>query len=223
MPIIESVSVLTEVGNLVIEIFKAVRAGTLLKFSKEGFKTLSCLTTLEFRDEGGQQIAYYVQDRRIVFTKSRALPPFLYWSEGHDLIDELLIQNAPVAFKKIERPGEPRQIMPENTLEYSKGSEVKAALLARSIGGFNGSVESYSIRVDRWVGQSSLAIVFPENKKPTSYRIFYRKHSDAPEVERNTKEECELKKTTCSRWVLYWEFKNLTPGLTYTLEWNWTW
>jgi hypothetical protein len=221
MPLLESFGVLAEIGGFLIEIFKAARAGVSFHSSREGFKIISTLTTLEFRQEHFQQVAHFVQDRHLVFTKSGALPPFTYWSEGQNVIDELLVDNIPYPFRLLKNPGELPQITLENEMRYEKGHEARETLVAHSIGGYLNKIESYNFKIERWVGRSSLAIIIPDDKKPSSFRLYYRRKLDAQNVRRNTAEKCELKKTTCGRWVLFWEFKNLKPDLTFTLEWEW--
>lgn len=223
MPAVESVGALAEILNLVFEIFKAVRARTVFQFSKEGYRSLSCLTTLEFVYGDSHQVAYYVQDREILFTKDETkLPPFLYWTDGDDHFDELLVGNSSLAIRTTEQSGEATLVEPERNVTYSKGDRVKATLLAHSIDGFTKPEECYSVKIERWVGRGSLAILFPDGKKPKSIRLVYREHSDAAVVSRHAgRETYELKKTTCKRWVFVWEYRNLKPGRTYTICWQW--
>jgi hypothetical protein len=223
MPAVESISVLVECANLGLELFKIVRAGFAQAFSKDAFKTLSSLTTLEFVYSNGQQVAHYVQDRQIVFTKEGYPPPFLYATEGVDEIDELMIDNMPERFvveeKRLDHPASIRQHEPT---QYSKNHRISMALLARSTNGFTQPREKFSMKVVRWVGKSQVAIVFPNDKKPVSWGTFYRVHNDPPELKRHAgRQACLLRKTTCQKWILLWEVTNATPERTYTLEWTW--
>lgn len=223
MPVIETIGAAAESLNLLVEVGRAIRAAIGLRFSKDGFRTLSTLSTLEFKYEQGDQIAHYVQDRTIVFTKTGTLPPFIFATEGRDYIDELLIDNEPVEFERIESFGEPTRVVPKDRVEYPKGHQLNAALLARSINGFTKPNEKYSLRVARWVGESSVAIIYPASKKPAVYGLFYREAGDRPEVKRHAGHQgCGLKKTTCDRWILGWKLDNAKPGRTYTLEWTWS-
>ncbi len=175
MPVIETIGAAAESLNLLVEVGRAIRAAIGLRFSKDGFRTLSTLSTLEFKYEQGDQIAHYVQDRTIVFTKTGTLPPFIFATEGRDYIDELLIDNEPVEFERIESFGEPTRVVPKDRVEYPKGHQLNAALLARSINGFTKPNERYSLRVARWVGESSVAIIYPASKKAGSLWVILQR------------------------------------------------
>ena len=73
MPVIETIGTATEGLKLLVEVGRALRAAVGLRFSKDGFRTLSTLSTLEFEYEGGRADPHYVQDRTIVFTKRGSL------------------------------------------------------------------------------------------------------------------------------------------------------
>jgi hypothetical protein len=223
VPIIESVSLAAETVHWSYELYKLVRARASLPFSKDRFRTLSSLTTLEFSYEQGHQIAHFVQDRQIVFTKKGTLPSFHYGTDGEDFIDGLLINDMVERFTKTGgTPGVPFRVAPENPLEYPKKYQTGMALLAHSINGFTKPTETHSMRIVRWVGKSSVAIIFPNDKKPVKFGMFYRDDKDGPKVRKHPGyEACSLKKTTRDRWILLWEFNNVKTHRTYTLEWTW--
>jgi hypothetical protein len=223
VPLIESVSLTAECIKWSFELYKIVRSSIAQSFSKDGFRTLSSLTTLEFNYEGDQQVAHYVQDRRIVFTKRGILPPFLYGTDGKDSIDGLLINNMAEPFVSTAKAAnDPARIVPENPKEYPKKYQLTTALLARSINGFTKPTETHSMQIVRWVGKSSVAIIFPDDKKPVSFGVFYRDHKDESWIRKHPGyEACFLRKTTRDRWALLWELNNIKPNRTYTLEWTW--
>lgn len=219
--LLESVSASAEVLSLLLEIGKAVRAGVGTRFSKEGFRVMSSLTTLEFRyDAAGHQTAYYVQDRRILFTRDGAISPlFQFATDGTDFVDEMLIDDKLIDFKKHSPMPE---YGPAETLHYAKGQEVSATLIAHSVDGYRGTTETQRQNVVRWVGTNRLNIIFPADKKPTDCRLYYKDSSDQFDGQRHTGYRCDAKKTTCDRWMIVWEANNLKPGRIYSLEWRWT-
>src|ERR1700675_4792250 len=223
MPVIESIGVLAESDSLLLELSKLIRAGIERPWSKDGFRIFSSLTTLEFRYENGHQIGHFVQDRQIIFTKTGVvLPSFLYATDGEYKIEELLIDNMPNPFDVEKSPGNPARITPRKPQMYEKNHKASMTLIAHSIDGFTQPQETYTLLVPRWVGRSQVAVVFPNDKKPTGFGVYYRRKKDEPQVRRHpTYPTWTLRKTTYNRWVLFWELTNAKPGDTYNLEWTW--
>lgn len=222
MPAVGAIGVIAEVVSVIIDLGKVIWAGAALTFSKEPFRTVSSLTTIEFTYENGQQVANFVQDRQVAFVREGTLPPFIFATDGTEHIDQLLIDDASKPFEIKQETGHPDRIILTDPRTYKRNDQVSMALVARSTNGFTKPQESFSLEVIRWVGRSRTAIIFPDNKKPTSFGAFYRNKEDKPETKRHAgREACSLKRTTCSRWVLLWERTNALPGRTYTLEWEW--
>jgi hypothetical protein len=223
MPVIETVGVVAESASLLLELSKIIRAGISEPWSKDGFRILSSLTTLEFRYANGKQIAHFVQDRQVFFTKAGGLlPPFYYSTEGEDTIEELLIDEMPQEFEVEKSPGNPTSILPRKPHRYEKNYAVSMTLIARSINAFTKPRETYSLRVAKRVGKSQVTVVFPNDKKPVGFGLYYRQKKDETTVRRQpTYKTWFLRKTTYDRWILYWELNNAKLGNTYTLEWTW--
>jgi hypothetical protein len=223
MPIVESASLAVEVAKWSYELYKLIRAYVGYAFSPDGFRTISSLSTLEFSFQGNTQIAHYVQDREIIFTRPGNLPAFLYATSGQDSIDSLFVENMPVAYKVSPKIGsEPVMILPAKAVEYPKNFRLSTAMVAHSANGYISATETQNLTIKRWVGKSSIAVIFPEDKKPIQFALYYRDRKDGPSVRRHPGyTACFLKKTTRERWVLLWEVSNAKPGKTYILEWTW--
>jgi len=223
MPAVETVGAVVETLNLTLELFKVIRAGIFQPWSKDNFKILSSLTTLEFKYEDGKQIAHFVQDRRVLFTKKGGqLPPFNYATDGEDAIEELLIDDMPQPFKITESDGNPANILPSNPLTYEKNDLKNMTLIARSVDGFTKEQETYRLRVVRWIGRSQIAVIFPKDKKPVGYDAYYEQKQGSSVVMRHLKYKTwSLRKTTFDKWVLYLELNNISVEKTYVLEWTW--
>lgn len=218
----ESASLIIELISLTIETYKAIRARVFF-YSKEGTKTMSSLTTIEFVREGNQQLAYCMKDRDILFTKNQMeLPGYSYRTEGEDSVEELLVDAIPVRFKKVETLNGGRTIEADNGVRYSRGDRVTSSIYVRSVNGFTKPEQSFSLSVDRWVKRGQLVVLFPSNEKPSDIRLVFRDRRDKPGTARHAGHETyALRRTTCRRWMFVWDFANPKLDRTYTVLWRW--
>jgi hypothetical protein len=123
---VEEITLVYKIGKLTYDSFTAIRTATGAWWKKADFRIVSSLTTMEFEQEGSDQICYCVQDRMILFRRDRTpLPPFQYGTAGTDLFDELIINENHVKFRVEEKFGGVKSIGPEDLVAYSKGEVVR--------------------------------------------------------------------------------------------------
>lgn len=219
LPVIESVSLGYKILSLGWEIGKAIRNAVGAQWmNQSGYRLVSSLTTLEFTQNGDSQVADYVQDRLLEFKRrDRRLPPFVYGSEGVDVIDGLIVDGNPQQWIHSERTVRPLQ-----ELLFNKGDQTRAVLLAHSTNGFPSRQESFVVNSGYWTDSITLVIIFPPSRKPEHMEMLYRGPKDDADTWRPAKsEKYEVRRTTSGRLAFAWDGRNLRSGNVYKIIWDW--
>ncbi|HEV2386073.1 MAG TPA: hypothetical protein VGS20_02350 [Candidatus Acidoferrales bacterium] len=219
---IETLSLGYKFGRLVWDIWKGLSNSAKALWKRAPYRFVSSLTTLEFVYEGGTQIAYYVQDRTVLFRKpDTALPPFLFETSGKDSVEKLIVEGDERDYSK-EQWERNHYVEPVDRLVYEKGQSVRAVLLARSVNGFCNSREDFSVDVRYWMDAMTFVIVFPPQKMPRNLVLVYQERDDQPDVWRDSRwEKYDVRHTTRERLAFYWEEKNPALGRRYKILWDW--
>jgi hypothetical protein len=217
---IEEVTLIYKIGKLAYDSFTTVRTATGAWWKKADFRIVSSLTTMEFEQEGGNQVCYCVQDRTILFRRDRTpLPAFKYGTVGTDHFDELII-NDNHAKLKVENSMGGKLVRPEDPVAYNKGEVVRAVLAARSINGFPNAQEYLDSDVSEWIDRATLVIVFPKNKKPTDVEVLGQEPNTAVWVPEK-RLSYEIRTTTRQRQTLVRESVNPKYGMKHKIKWTW--
>jgi hypothetical protein len=219
LPVIETVGLGYKILSLGWEMGKAIRNSAGAQWmNRSGYHLVSSLTTLEFIQNGETLISDYVQDRLVEFTRrDRRLPPFVYGTEGNDIVDNLVVDGTPQTFVYSENI-----VKPVQELLFNKGDQTRAVLLAHSTNGFPGKRESFVVNSGFWTDSVTLVVVFPPSKKPEHLEMLYHGPRDDADTWRPAKgEKYEVRRTTGGRLAFAWEGKNLRSGNVYKILWDW--
>ncbi len=221
MLVIEQITLYYKIGKLAYDSFTSLRTATGAWWEKADFRIASSLTTMEFEQEGQDQVCYCVQDRTIVFLRDRTLlPPFNYGTAGKDIFDELIIDDNHVNFRVEEKFGGVKSVSPESAIGYSKGDVVRAVLVARSINGFINANEYLESDVSEWIDKATLVIIFPKGKKPANLQVLGQKPNTSVWVPEK-RQSYEMRTTTKLRPTLVRESVNPRFGSKHKVQWTW--
>jgi hypothetical protein len=222
-PAMETASFFVKILSLLWEIYKTSRNSIQISWRKAGFKFVSSLTTLEFVMEEGRQVAYYVQDRTVYFRKDEQfLPPFLYGTDGADIVDELIVNEVIKSFRSEKQPGGALLISPSDAVRYAKKTQVRAVLLAHSEDGFPNKEERFDLEVREWFERATVVVVFPKEKKPENVELYYQAPNDnSAEWRPAKKEKVDIRRTTRGRTAFALEMTNAPYGSKYSIRWKW--
>jgi hypothetical protein len=217
---IEEITLAYKFGKLTYDSFTAIRTAAGAWLKKADFRIMSSLTTMEFEQEGNDQVCYYVQDRTILFRRDRTqLPPFKYGTAGTDHFDELII-NEHHAKMKVEMQLGGKLIFPDDTVAYNKGVVVRAVLAARSVNGFPNAQEYLDSDVGEWIDKATLVIIFPRDKKPKDVEVLGQEPNTSVWVAEK-RQSYELRTTTKQRTTLVREAINPKFGMKHKIKWTW--
>lgn len=221
MPGIEEITLYYKIAKLAYDTFTTIRGATGAWWNKADFRIVSSLTTMEFEQEGPDQVCHCVQDRTILFMRDKTLlPAFRYGTAGTDFIDGLIVNDSHVKLKEERLMGGLRSVTPDDPVGYSKGDIVRAVLIARSINGFAQREEYLDSDVSEWIDKATLVMIFPKNKKPSDVQVLGKAPNTSVWVPEK-RQSYEIRTTTKERPALVRESLNPKFGVKHKVKWTW--
>lgn len=192
------------------------------------FRLISTLTTMEFTQEGADQVAYFVQDRTVKILKDRILlPHFRFGTDGEDRFEEISISlpgNAPSHHqpKVKNRDGRVKSVGIEEETIFDRNTVFRCVLTAKSINGFtNPEGEAFTYTVSDLTDAATVFIIFPKHRLPTELDVRMAKTTSGAGWMPLRREKNELRQFTGGRKAFMLEAKSPPLNYKYKIKWKW--